>query len=466
MRKAFALLILIAASVVVFAQSEELENQDLALFDDDVTVEFLSRGGGGARGGGSRGGGIILPRTGGSSFKPSSSGSTHSSGGILGHILGGGSKPSASGTKTGASSGISGALSGIRGLFGGHSGPKTGGSTPKTGGSAPKPNVNAPSSGTKPSGGWFGSTKPKPTVNAPKPNGGTSTKPPSGGNTKPTSPQHPADKPNKPGDKPIKNPADKPNKNPNDKPNKNQNQQGSQGSGMGGGSGDQSSGGQQGGSGGGMGLPDLGGLINGFGDILSGFGQSIPNIIGALTGNRGNNGDNNGNTDRGDSNQGNSGVLPLADPPAPGSSFPYYSQADPRWSNERIGQSTQTIGTSGSVVSCIAMLVAGFGNERSNPSTINNFFNKKGVYTSKGEDSWASMKDLGFTVAGPFRNFDEIVQSMSAGNYCILNVGDHFVLATGIQQYDFEVMDPTNRSKKTYNSQEVNSAICFVQMQQ
>ena len=138
----------------------------------------------------------------------------------------------------------------------------------------------------------------------------------------------------------------------------------------------------------------------------------------------------------------------------------YFSQTDSRWSNEICVQTNSTIGEKGSVVTCIAMLLAGYGNQFSNPATINRYF-KKYVEGAQIEDDNV-MKPLGFHVTGAFDTFDEIAASISEGNYCILYVDDiHAVLVTGINENTFVVMDPKDRARTIYHPEEVSIGVCF-----
>ena len=140
--------------------------------------------------------------------------------------------------------------------------------------------------------------------------------------------------------------------------------------------------------------------------------------------------------------------------------FPYFSQNDSRWSNERCVQTNSTIGEKGSIVTCIAMLVAGYGNEMSNPITINKYF-KKYEEVAHAEDANV-MKRLGFQVTGAFDTFDEIAASISEENYCILYVDDiHTVLVTGINEDTFVVMDPKDQARTIYHPEEVSIGVCF-----
>ena len=50
--------------------------------------------------------------------------------------------------------------------------------------------------------------------------------------------------------------------------------------------------------------------------------------------------------------------------------YPLYKQCDPTWKNDHIGTSSTTICTSGSLISSVAMALAGTGTSF-NPQTLN-----------------------------------------------------------------------------------------------
>ena len=379
MRKAFVLLILVAASVAVLAQSEvaeeflsqelenqEFENQDLDTFDDDVAIEFHGKGGGGKgkKGGKGTKGGQGKGSTA-NAHATGSTGKTGKTGGIV----------SKAATTVGS------ALSKVGGWL---SGKKTGSASSKNG--LPKPSVNPPVS-MKPS----------------------------------SDPKKTSDKQNK--------------KDPKQKQNQNQGQQSPNSP--------TSPSQSQSGGGGGGGF-DLSGLIKGIGGLISGAGNALTVVGGLLAGKK---------------------PSEVIRDQTTGGDFPYFSQTDEQWSNEKIGNTALTIGNGGSVATSFAMLLRGFGVVESNPSSINRYLNKQGAYNAQGEVNWEVFKSLKFEAAGPFKDFKDVIQSMSDGNYCLLNVGqlaDHWILATGIQEYNYEVMDPRDSAKKTIHSKEVSEARCFL----
>lgn len=147
-------------------------------------------------------------------------------------------------------------------------------------------------------------------------------------------------------------------------------------------------------------------------------------------------------------------------------SFPYFSQLDPRWSDEVMGISTMTIGSSGCELTSLAMLLAGFNvtviGESVNPSTLNKYLKQEYGWIMRSEIRWPVLWSLGIQAVGPFKAFEEIAKNIAGGNYCILTIDIHWVLAVGISEGNYVVMDPRDQSKKTYNKYEVKEARCFV----
>ena len=180
-------------------------------------------------------------------------------------------------------------------------------------------------------------------------------------------------------------------------------------------------------------------------------------------------GGNGGGNDPGQGNSYDPSFNTNTDQPSSGSPFPYFSQPDSRWSNKRLGKTKNSIGSSGSVVTSLSMLIGGFnlnvGGERPNPSSLNKYLTQAQGYDKKGEINWDILKNIGFETVGPFKSNDDVIQSMSSGNFCILNVGKHSVFATGVSGKNYDVMDPLNQSKKTYPPKQVKSARCFVRKQ-
>jgi hypothetical protein len=62
--------------------------------------------------------------------------------------------------------------------------------------------------------------------------------------------------------------------------------------------------------------------------------------------------------------------------------FPWYSQGDERWKQERLGKSSRTIGRSGCVLSCLSMLLnAEASNPRITPDELNDWLKHNGGFS-------------------------------------------------------------------------------------
>lgn len=163
---------------------------------------------------------------------------------------------------------------------------------------------------------------------------------------------------------------------------------------------------------------------------------------------------------------------------APGSSqsnaayrpaFPYFSQLDPRWSDERMGKSYLQIGPSGGEFFSLTMLLGGYnftvGGESVNPSNLNEYLLQADGWLIHGNIRWPALWDIGFKDVGPFKAFDDVIRNLAAGNYCILAIDLHNVLAVGFSGDNYHVMDPRDQSKTTYHKKEIKEARCFVKKQ-
>ncbi len=121
--------------------------------------------------------------------------------------------------------------------------------------------------------------------------------------------------------------------------------------------------------------------------------------------------------------------------------FPWYSQGDERWKQERLGKSGRTIGRSGCVLSCLSMLLnAEASNPRITPDELNEWLRQNGGYSGSNM-RWQVPGELdgagkGLELVAQDRkpnNWKFLSEQLDKGNKVIVKVKgrrSHWVLVT------------------------------------
>ena len=134
---------------------------------------------------------------------------------------------------------------------------------------------------------------------------------------------------------------------------------------------------------------------------------------------------------------------------------PAFAQDDPRWSDVRLGTSTDTLGDEGCAVTSAAMLAAFYG-IKTDPQQLNALLTRKGGLDSEGLIDWNRV-----SMAGPDRmelsydgeaSYDLIDKSLLAGNPVIVLIplrsgAYHFVVIMGKDGQDYLIRDPAAASR-------------------
>ncbi len=122
--------------------------------------------------------------------------------------------------------------------------------------------------------------------------------------------------------------------------------------------------------------------------------------------------------------------------------YPMFKQCDSKWGSEQIGFSTNTICSSGSLMSSVSMALAGTGHDF-NPSTLNQWLKGNWGYVNGDLLVWGSINSLGLTYQGKIASF-QIQTVLDQGKVVICNVrnGAHWVLAYGYDGNNILVNDP------------------------
>ena len=137
-------------------------------------------------------------------------------------------------------------------------------------------------------------------------------------------------------------------------------------------------------------------------------------------------------------------------------SYPLYKQCDPKWGNDHLGTSANTICKAGCLMSSASMALSGCGKSY-NPGTLNTWLKSNGGYSGGDLYVWTAINKLGLTFKGFVVN-TQIKQNLDAGNVVILNVrnGAHWVLAHGYSGDNILVNDP-GFSTSSYNLSEIKN---------
>ena len=129
---------------------------------------------------------------------------------------------------------------------------------------------------------------------------------------------------------------------------------------------------------------------------------------------------------------------------------PAFGQDDPRWSDARLGPSTDTLGDEGCAVTSAAMVAAFYG-IKTDPQQLNAFLTRTGGFTDDGLIHWRRVPSIApahFELAyngGP--SYELIDSNLLARNPVIALIplpdgGYHFVVIVGKEGEDYLIRDP------------------------
>lgn len=125
-----------------------------------------------------------------------------------------------------------------------------------------------------------------------------------------------------------------------------------------------------------------------------------------------------------------------------GRSYPLFKQCDPRWSNQQIGTSSNTICKSGDSLTSLCMALVGI-NRNFNPSTLNNWLKQHNCYVNGDQIIWGCVLPEILRFRGKLPN-SKVKQSLDGGDIVIITVhnGSHKCLAHGYSSSEILVNDP------------------------
>ncbi len=127
-----------------------------------------------------------------------------------------------------------------------------------------------------------------------------------------------------------------------------------------------------------------------------------------------------------------------------------YHQRDPEWKEDKLGNSSYTIGSSGCLLSSITSAIS-VTEAKTTPGELNKIFNEKGVYDDNGNLQWGILDELdGFHTEVYSEVSGEIVdECLEKGRFPIVKVrtlqgigANHYVLIVGAENGEYICMDP------------------------
>ena len=143
-----------------------------------------------------------------------------------------------------------------------------------------------------------------------------------------------------------------------------------------------------------------------------------------------------------------------------------FAQDDPRWSDVRLGGSTDTLGDEGCAVTSAAMVAVFYG-IKTDPQRLNDFLTRTGGLDGEGLIDWSQVPSI-----APDRlelayngsaSYDVIDRSLLAGNPVIVLIplrdgAFHFVVIVGKEGQNYLIRDPAD-SGRTYPLRQRTSRI-------
>lgn len=127
-----------------------------------------------------------------------------------------------------------------------------------------------------------------------------------------------------------------------------------------------------------------------------------------------------------------------------------YRQDDERWAQDRLGDSSFTMKSSGCLVSCIAAAVSMESRQEVTPGELNRVLSEKNVYDGEGNLQWTALEKVGDYSVTVYQEVsaEEIDRCLTEGHYPIVRVrvngigNYHYVLIVGAEGGNYICMDP------------------------
>ncbi len=128
---------------------------------------------------------------------------------------------------------------------------------------------------------------------------------------------------------------------------------------------------------------------------------------------------------------------------------PTFRQGDPRWHDDPLGDTTDTLGSAGCAVTSAAMVLKWYGAD-TDPQRLNNYLTGHHGYEGTGYIIWEKAAKLGDHVKKAYEDLPSywrIDHQLMKGNPVIVrlhfpNGGMHFVVIAGKRGFDYLILDP------------------------
>lgn len=135
---------------------------------------------------------------------------------------------------------------------------------------------------------------------------------------------------------------------------------------------------------------------------------------------------------------------------------PHFSQSDPRWANDMLGPTRETLAQSGCAVASAAMVLASYGADV-DPGRLNRHVQSVNGYTPEGWLYWEAAAtyapDLTEKLYEDAPSYYLIDRNLLAGNPVIVRLRypsgiTHFVVIVGKQGFDYLIQDPGRKGEQ------------------
>ena len=132
-----------------------------------------------------------------------------------------------------------------------------------------------------------------------------------------------------------------------------------------------------------------------------------------------------------------------------------YRQSDPRWANDRVGGSRQTLKAVGCMVCCVSMALEHYG-FHFNPAKLNDLLKDHGGYSSSGLVQWGAISKITDNEIEvlPYENpgLDFVDKSIRNNEPVIVKVRssrgtNHWVLVVKKENGEYLIKDPAGNGK-------------------
>lgn len=147
-----------------------------------------------------------------------------------------------------------------------------------------------------------------------------------------------------------------------------------------------------------------------------------------------------------------------------------WRQSDPRWASINLGNSSETMSSSGCLVTSLAILAVHSGSKSAdsfNPGTFANSLNSIDAFSYGAIASWAKItevipdvkfvKKYSFTSSTQSGKASEMQKMFDDGYYIVCNVGNHWVFIDSIVGSKVYMIDPAKDSTDLFSAYSLSS---------